>query len=140
MWEAKINLNLLSLAALVLYSKRDIYPQFPSRLQGIVKRRLVKPFHGSSTPPHSDAERPPLPATAHGWKMPLQRSDCGWAGVPAPFPVVALPDNHNPRSGNNPCEGAGSFGRAVPLVPKSDDKSQGILARRPTGFWKRECV
>jgi len=42
---------------------------------------------------------------------PLQRSDCGWAGVPTPFPVVALPDNHNPR------EGTGSFGQVLTLTP-----------------------
>ena len=78
-------------AAYALYLKCNIYPQYPLHLLGIIKRRSVKPLHGSSTPPHSYAERPPLSATAHGWKIPLQRSDCGWAGVSTPFTVIALP-------------------------------------------------
>jgi len=56
---------------------------------GIVKLWPVTPLLGNPTPPHSYAERPPLPATAHGWKNPFQRSGCGWAGVPAFFPVIA---------------------------------------------------
>ncbi|MDD2418808.1 MAG: hypothetical protein PHP68_07225 [Oscillospiraceae bacterium] len=46
-----------------------------------------------------------MPATAHGWKIPLQRSDCGWAGVSTPFTVIALPNYH-----------LGSFGQVLLLT------------------------
>ena len=87
-------------------------------LPGIIKRRSVKPLHGSSTPPHSYAERPPLPATAHGWKIPLQRSDCGWAGVSAPFSVIALPNYHLDSFGQvlslSYCKGLGAPSEGLP--------------------------